>query len=266
MTKRSLGILLAIILCMGMAAGCGSKFTPDESTVYVKKNGSVVAVDVEDFNTDTYDKDKLKEYVEDTVSEYNKENGKNRVKFQKLSVKDDQASLTMEYKTAADFRKFNGIDFFAGTLAEALAAGYSFDADFACVENETPKVCSREDFIKDGNYKVVIIKDNMDVKVKGKIAYVSTKNTALKDQSTVSIRVGNHLFGTDSDTQRTEVVPVTETTEAETAAAETETSVSEDELLSSTQEDSQVVFDFEDEKYTGENGEFSQVYTYIIYK
>lgn len=275
MRKRITKAVLTFILCLGMLAGCGSKISADESTVFVQKDGSVVSVDVEEFDSNTYDEQGLKDYVEQTVSEYNEQNGKNQVKFKKLSVKDGKAELTMEYATAADYRKLNGIDFFAGTLAEALAAGYSFDCEFASVKDGSPvEVCDTGEFINDSSYKVVIIKGNTNLQVKGEIAYISTVNTKLLDGSTVSIKEGNALLGSENDTQNidgTEAVSTeisgTEMT-TETMSTELEGSVSEDDLLEAAGEEETPVFQFdeEDESDQKEGSEFSQVYTYIIYQ
>lgn len=274
MGKKMRHAVLAIILCLGMLAGCGSGISADENTVFVKKDGSVVSVDVENFDANTYDEQGLKEYVEQTISEYNEENGKNLVKLKNLSVKDGQAKLTLQYASAADYRKLSGIDFFAGTLAEALAAGYTFDADFASVKDGVPFACDTGEFINDSSYKVVIIKGNTNVQVKGKIAYVSTANTKLLDGSTVSIREGNFLFGTSADTQGTEGTEAVYTeTSATEAVTDTQTTgeggaVSEDELLESSEEEEKPVFQFDDDSASNQEAasEFSEVYTYIIYQ
>lgn len=275
MGKKMRHAVLAIILCLGMLAGCGSGISADENTVFVKKDGTVVSVDVENFDANTYDEQGLKEYVEQTISEYNEENGKNVVKLKNLSVKDGQAKLTLQYASAADYRKLSGIDFFAGTLAEALAAGYTFDADFASVKDGMPQAaCDTGDFINDSSYKVVIIKGNINVQIKGKIAYVSTANTKLLDGSTVSVREGNSLFGTSADTQGTEETEAVYTeTSATEAVTDTQTTgeggaVSEDELLESSEEEKKPVFQFDDDSASNQeaDSEFSEVYTYIIYQ
>ena len=275
MRKRIIRSVLAFVLCFGMFAGCGSKLSADESTVFVQKDGSIISVDVEEFDSDSYDEQGLKDYVEQTISEYNEENGKNQVRLKKLSMKDGKAELTMEYASAADYRKLNGIDFFAGTMAEALAAGYSFDADFASVQDGSPVgACDTGEFINDSSYKVVIIKGNTNVQVKGKIAYVSTTNTRLLDSNTVSIKEGNSLFGSSTETQQvegTEVVSTENTaTEAvmDTQSAESEGAVSEDDLLEASEEEKEPVFEFDEDNGSGQeaDSEFSQVYTYIIYQ
>jgi hypothetical protein len=54
-------------------------------------------------------------------------------------------------------------------------------------------------------------------------------------------------------------------TEESTQAQEEDSAMLEDDLLSASEEDTGVVFDFSDEESTSQS-EISQVYTYIIYK
>ena len=177
--KKFAAIAMMLIMCVGLLAGCGSSYAADESTVFVLKNGQIVSTDVEDFNEDTYDVDGLKTYVKDAVDTYNKKNGKDTVSFKKLSTKDNKATLTLEYDSATDYQKFNDITLFTGSVAEALAAGYSFDTDFASVSDKEIKACDKNEFLNDASYKVVVIQANTNVSVKGTIAYVSVQNLSL---------------------------------------------------------------------------------------
>ena len=204
--------------------------------------------------------------VADAVDTYNKKNGKDTVSFKKLSTKDNKATLTLEYDSATDYQKFNDITLFTGSVAEALAAGYSFDTDFASVSDKEIKACDKNEFLNDASYKVVVIQANTNVSVKGTIAYVSVQNTNYIDSKTIAIREGTSIFnnGKENNTEATETQEGTETV-AETE--NTEQAVSEDDLLNATTEETEKVFDFSED--TAENktdSEFSQVYTYIIYK
>lgn len=264
--KKFAAIAMMLIMCVGLLAGCGSSYAADESTVFVLKNGQIVSTDVEDFSEDTYDVDGLKTYVKDAVDTYNKKNGKDTVSFKKLSTKDNKATLTLEYDSATDYQKFNDITLFTGSVAEALAAGYSFDTDFASVSDKEIKACDKNEFLNDASYKVVVIQANTNVSVKGTIAYVSVQNTNYIDSKTIAIREGTSIFnnGKENNTEATETQEGKETV-AETE--NTEQAVSEDDLLNATTEETEKVFDFSED--TAENktdSEFSQVYTYIIYK
>ena len=185
-------------------------------------------------------------------------------------MKDKTAVLTLEYASASDYQKFNDIELFTGSVAEALAAGYTFDADFASVSDSEIKACDSSEFLNDPSYKVVIIKGNTNVQVKGTIAFASIQNTIYVDNRTISIREGASLLdsgknsaqSTESETQSgTEVV----TTETE-QTTETSGAVTDEDLLNMTEEDTEPVFTFDRDETKDTGSEFSSVYTYIIYK
>ncbi len=266
--KRLITAILVLVLCMGLLAGCGSSYDAQESTVYVLKNGKIVSADVADFDEASYDEEGLSSYVSGIISEYTAEYGKNSVKLKDISVADGKAVLTIEYASAEDYARFNGIELFTGSVAEALAAGYGFAVDFAEVTGEQPVEAASSDFIAGEGYKVVVIKTNINVNVKGTICYVSTENVSLVDGSTIAIGAGNSLFGESvlaEDTQAEEA----DSTEAMSVESEGEDSgsVSEDEILTGEDGDTEIVFDFGDEENADSTDtEYSNIYTYIIYK
>jgi hypothetical protein len=176
--------------------------------------------------------------------------------------------LILAYANTEDYTRFNGIELFTGSIAEALAAGYNFDVDFADVTGDTPTECSASDFTGQDGYKVVVIKTNTNVNVSGNICYVSQKNVSLVDKKTISIAEGNRLFD-DGAAVTEETEEVEETTEGTPEEVVDEGSVSEDEILTGEDEDTEIVFDFgeEEEPYvSSESSSYSSVYTYIIYK
>lgn len=264
--KKFMVWTLMLLLCLGMLVGCGNSYAADESTVFVLKNGKIVSTDVEEFDEGTYDTDGLKNYVDETIDTYSEQNGKGLVKLKDLTVKEKKAVLTIEYASAADYKKFNEIELFTGSVAEALAAGYSFDVDFASVSDSAIAACDSSEFLNDADYKVVIIKGNTNVQVKGTIAYVSVQNTRYVDSSTISIREGITLLdsakGEPEDTEAGSEVVSTETEQT----TEVSGSVTDDDLLNMTEEEDKPVFNFDREETKENQSEFSSVYTYIIYK
>lgn len=267
--KKFTAILLMLVLCVGLLTGCGASYDAEESTVFVLKDGKIVSTDVESFDEDTYDEEKLKTYVEEAIAEYVEENGEDTVKLKELTVKEGKATLILEYADAGHYTRFNGIELFSGSMAEALAAGYTFDVDFASVDDGKAAECDRSEFYENDDYKVAIIKANTNVKIKGTIYFVSSANVALVDKSTISIKPGNSLLS--AAVESTESEDVTETIDGEEVGA-TETdavddgSVGEDELLTGEEESTEIVFDFGEEETEETDSEFSSVYTYIIYK
>ena len=274
--KKLTAIGLVSMLCVGLLTGCGTSYAADESTVFVEKHGKIISTDVEAFDEGTYEKSELEQYAKDAADSYTSENGKNSVKFKELSVKDGTAALTMEYKNAKVYRGFKGIELFDGTIAEALAAGYRFDVEFGSVKNgKAEKVVDSSEFLDNEDLKVVVIRANTDVKVKGTIQYVSTEHTALKDKSTVSIKKGQNLLTAENGTEEADQTKVKETADGTERIEDTEDtedsgSVDEDEMLTGTEEQETVTFDFSgadaDEQNAKDSEEFTNVYTYIIYK
>ena len=256
-------IVLVFLLSVGMFTGCGTSYKADESTVFVLKDGKIVSTDVENFDEKTYDKDGLKEYVKNEIDTYNEKNGKGSVSLKKLDTGEKKATLTIAYRTAEDYQKFNDMELYTGSVAEALAAGYSFDGSFASVKNGKIKACESSAFLDDSSYKVVVIRGNTNVKVKGTICYVSTTNTSYVDAQTIAIKKERPFLqrknnrGTESATEA-----------AGTQIEETTGAVSDDDLIDVTEQESEVKFQFDEEDTSTDDatGEFSQVYTYIIYK
>lgn len=263
--KRFAAIALVFIMCVGMLTGCGS-YKADENTVFVLKHGKIVTTDVEEFDEDTYAKSDLEDYVNETIDNYTAENGKNTVKLKDLTVKDGKATLTLEYKTVDDFSSFNGIELFSGSMAEALVAGYKFDAQFVSVKKgSVENKIDASEFMDDDKLKVAIVKENTCVNVPGTILYVSTENVVLKDKNTVSIQNGQNLL---TELESTESKGVTETIDGtEAKSTQDESSVDEDEMLTGTEESTEKKFDFGKETVKNPSAsEFSNIYTYIIYK
>jgi hypothetical protein len=263
--KRVITTILALVLCLGILTGCGTSYVTEESTVFVQKNGKVVSTDVESFSS-SYDEEELKTYVETMISEYTQQYGEDTVKLKDVTVADGTATLILEYASPEDYSRFNGIELFVGSIAEALAAGYDFDVDFAAVSGDTPVESNSSVFIDQDGYKVVIIKTNTNVNVSGNICYVSQENVSLVDKKTISIREGNRLFDGAAEPEATEAVE--ETTQSAMVEMTDEGSISEDEILTGEDEDTEIVFDFgEEETYvSSESSSYSDIYTYIIYK
>lgn len=180
---------LCLILGVGILSGCAGKTDADTTTVFVDKKGHITGVDVEKLDQDYYDEEELKNYIADRIESYRSENG-NTVEETSLQVKDGVAKLKMKYDSAEDYKKFNGITFFAGTIAEAQEAGYDFDAEFFAPDEEEDEALTgvdKKDVLADDGCKVVIIKACVDVSVKGDIRYVSGTAVRLKDKNTVSV-------------------------------------------------------------------------------
>ena len=247
-------LVLVIILAIFVFGGC-STYETDTNTVYLLENGKVISNSVEAFDENAYSEKELNNYIKEVVDTYNAENG-NTVKQKSLSVKNGMATLVMEYADAEDYEDFEGTEIFAGTLAEAAEAGYTFEGDFADVTDGKAKQVAAEDFLNNSEYKVVIIKANLTVSFEqmkdAEICIVSAENTASVEDNVVTIKDGANILA-NADLEDSE--------NGTEAGTEIEGAISEDELLAG---DAGPVFDFGEEEET--INQYTSVYTYIIYK
>lgn len=245
--KKKIGLILTVMLGLGLLSGCGNKLDVEESTVYVDKDGSVISADLEDFEADYYSEEELKNYINETIDSYTTENGKKSVSLSDFSVKDSVAKLTMKYKTSNDYTNFNGIELFSGTVVKAMAAGYDFNVDFVSVEDGVVTgTASKDEVIDNDDYKVAIIKANTNVKVDGKIVYVSNQNVEVTGKNTITIKEGSNADATSTENVSGDGTETVAETEAPASAETTETNASAE----------------TDDEFAYE----TDVYTYVIFK
>lgn len=267
--RRVIRAALMLLLCAGLS-GCGQTYETEHSTVFIQKDGTIVSTDVESFDVNTYEEDGLRRYVEDAIAAYNR-SGDELVHLEKLTVEEGRATLVLTYASAEHYAAFNRIGLYTGQVSNALAAGYSFDAEFADVSGGSPTACRVSDFIGSGYQVAIIGGTNIDVRVPGTIVYLSTKNTAFGDKNTVVIREGTHLLG--SSAGNTEGRGTEDGSETETAGdSQTEDGdmPATDEDILSVEEDTEVFFEFggDTPEESGDQTEDAadEEYTYIIYK
>jgi hypothetical protein len=188
--------------------------------------------------------------VEEAISDYTEEHGSGTVKLKDLSFADGVATLSIEYASVSDYSEFNGIEMFTGSIAEALAAGYSFDGEYYDFSDGNQSLCDASAFLDTDGYKVVIIKANTDVHVNGKVKFASVQNVSMVDKSTIAISNANNSAD-DVLAEDTESTGETETEEAVDAMS-TETvgsdegSIDDDDFVLEEETETEVVFEFEE--------------------
>lgn len=252
MITGALAVLLVVIIIIGVffLGSCGNAYEADANTLYLLEDGKVVSSSVESFDEKVYSEKELKSYIKEVVDTYNAEN-ENAVKQKSLKVKDGVATLVMEYASAEAYKDFEGTEIFVGSIADAVAAGYTFEGAFANVADGKVTECTSEEFLNSTEYQVLVIKANMNVSLEEhQICYVSSENTESVKDGLVVIKNGADILAT-AEVEGTEAIDSTEI----------EGAISEEELLMGTDEG--IIFDFGEEET---DSLYSSVYTYIIYK
>ena len=80
-----------------------------ESTLLIQDD-KIYSMSIEDFDEGIYEKDDLKDFIKNAISDYQEENGKNSVKQKSFKVSNDIARLCIEYATLEDYNSFNNVE------------------------------------------------------------------------------------------------------------------------------------------------------------
>lgn len=188
MRKRMVALSCCIGMCMLMAA-CGTKLDVQENTIALQRNGKILEAAVETFDQTYYKEDELNSYIQNAVDDYTAEHGKKSVSVTESKVEEKKAYLTLQYENAETFQDFSGIECFSGSIVEAQSAGYDFEQDFYPVTDgkADKKTVRGSSLLEDDDLKVLIVKENSDLIVPGKIAYVSTEGTEVTSEKQVNV-------------------------------------------------------------------------------
>lgn len=188
MRKRMVALSCCIGMCMLMAA-CGTKLDVQENTIALQRNGKILEAAVETVDQSYYKEDELNSYIQNAVDDYTAEHGKKSVSVTESKVEEKKAYLTLQYENAETFQDFSGIECFSGSIVEAQSAGYDFEQDFYPVTDgkADKKTVRGSSLLEDDDLKVLIVKENSDLIVPGKIAYVSTEGTEVTSEKQVNV-------------------------------------------------------------------------------
>ena len=188
MRKRMVALSCCIGMCMLMAA-CGTKLDVQENTIALQRNGKILEAAVETFDQSYYKEDELNSYIQNAVDDYTAEHGRKSVSVTESKVEEKKAYLTLQYENAETFQDFSGIECFSGSIVEAQSAGYDFEQDFYPVTDgkADKKTVRGSSLLEDDDLKVLIVKENSDLIVPGKIAYVSTEGTEVTSEKQVNV-------------------------------------------------------------------------------
>ena len=180
-TLRFCTILAAVLFL----TGCGNKFEPTESTIYVTSKGEVQSAIMESFDKAYYDFEELSEDVQKEVKSYCLDVNEEAVTVESLTQGEDEVTLLMNYQTAEDYAAFNEVLLFTGTYAEAVDAGY-IPSELHDVEGEGIALDS-EDL---GNLKVIVTEESISIQTSGKIRYVSDNVSVMDKKLAKALEAG----------------------------------------------------------------------------
>ena len=198
--KKTAAAALSALALMTALSGCGSKFKPDTSSIYVKKDGTVVSADIESFEGSNYSEEELTTYVEDAVKLYNSEHGAESAAYEEkdmelpvevdsLKVEDGTATLYLNYETCNDYMEFTGtagMENGISQMEKSTVEEMGVEGDFQNADGEDVALADVQD---KGSYHVVKVDGPVTMQVEGKVRYVS-KGVTVDSKNTVTTPAG----------------------------------------------------------------------------
>ena len=157
-------LLIVIVTTVILLLLSKRTFDTSESAVYVKKSGEILCASIEKLDKDYYSAAELEKFVDEQVSNFNLQS-KDTVKITSFKEEDHQVRLFIKYENAKAYEQFNGQEFFAGSISQAKKAGYK-------IPKNAPT---------DSDLKVLIMEEEIGVKVDGDIVYYSDNMKKLND-------------------------------------------------------------------------------------
>lgn len=139
----------------------------NKNTVVIKGNGSLVEVAVEDFKDSSIKAEELTTYIDEQITLYNEEAGKNKVRKKSINTDDmSKVKLVLTYKDIESYNGFNALDCTLKDFSDVKES--ELKGNFKAGEDKTVKVSDMEDVDK---ATVLIISEATDVVVNGSILY-----------------------------------------------------------------------------------------------
>lgn len=199
-----IAIIVAILIGLIVHFVRNNAAIPERSLLTIESDGSITCEEVSDFSDSSYDKKELKTFMQQEIKTYTDENGADSVKLGKIVQKNDSIYAKTTYATALDYAHFTKFWLDSTTIENAIDEGYKFaDAFVEVTDGAKGDSVDSLDITSQKELKVVIVKENIDVKVDGKILYVSDACTTMVDESTVSI---SQPDGNEDATQLTYII------------------------------------------------------------
>lgn len=219
------GILLASLL-----TGCSRLgFKPTQTAVEVKNDGSIKSTIMDTLDKDYYDVAELEAEIDSAITTYNSTAGGEGVQKDSLENEDGNLTVKLTFNSGNDYAAFNELDFYVGDIEGAYNGGYRFEAVFDIIEEglNTGTSLTSDQLLQGLNYEVVVLSEEMEVKVPGEILYVSD-NVEVTGKTTAKVSFG--AAETEAQTEvQTEAETETETdTETQTADGVTAIAPSEE--------------------------------------
>lgn len=177
--------IMFVLMAAFLLAGCAMEKEVAEqgNSVQIAKDGSIVGTLVNVLDQSYYNADELKTMIESEISQVNTSQGDNAVALEKYDCDSaGNVKVKIKYADSAAYTAFNGGTFFSGAAVTAKDT-YGLKGNFLDVKDGK---LTTEDAVVSEDAKVVILSENINVSVPGKIVAI-TDNVEITGKKSASV-------------------------------------------------------------------------------
>ncbi len=179
--QKSKGMFF-VILCSFLLCGCEQNGKTDGTSVKIEEDGTVIHTIIEEFDETLYNEDALKNMVLAEASAFNSTAGAGSMTVDKLEAEDGKVTVKMTFEEASMYADFNGKTFFYGTVSQAYDAGMNMDVTLSSTKEDEESI-GKEEILKLGEAKLLVIEEPIEVFVPSKILYASENVAVISGKS-----------------------------------------------------------------------------------
>lgn len=182
---KKISQIILVLMAAAMLSGCTgeSEVAEQGNSIQVAKDGSVVGTLVNVLDQSYYDSEELKSMIETEISETNTTLGTTAVTLEDYQC--DAAGnvkVKVKYTDSAAYAAFNGGTFYCGNAVTAKDT-YGLNGTFLDVKDGK---ITTDDAVVSEDAKVVVLSENINVTVPGKIVAI-TDNVEMIGKKSASV-------------------------------------------------------------------------------
>ncbi len=186
------GLMLLGCLFLLLLSSCKTQETvmDTESTLYIKQDGKIESLVVEEFPEDQYSAEELQSRSQEIIDLYNQDHGNGAVHLNSCEVRDGYAYVDLLYRSADDYAKFNRVELFYGTVGEGLEKGYGKKTT---LKNAYGTNMLSGDAIADlSSYHMLVVSEPLQIRTEEAVLYYSANLEHIDDRT---VRVSSESNG-----------------------------------------------------------------------
>lgn len=163
-------VCFLLLMCSTLFLMSCSASVPTENTIALDSKGHVTCTIVEEFDRDYYDEEELETEIGEEIANYNVNFASDHMEMKSFAVKDGVATLQLKFDEAQYYADYSGHTFYAGSAAEAEAAGYTLPESLTDADGNS---AAPEELNGWENAKLIVTDEAVAVKTPGEILAVS---------------------------------------------------------------------------------------------